>query len=285
MKNKNGFTLIEILVVIAVLIITLAGGVVTLSVALPRLSGVVVWEKRVSPEPFPTIIPYRPSPIPTPLPNKIIGPTVGGPVSPGIFEGDLRDLPTISPIPPGYFDCQTDADCYDKQGNPKGVCEVPCQDRAVCRNGTCYKPSIPGAICLAKNTLIDTPQGLISVENIRKGMSVWTMDTQGKRLAAPIIKTAKTPIPNTHKVVHLILEDGRELLASPKHPAANGKTLGQLVPGDILDHSQVITTKLVPYQEGYTYDLLPAGKTGFYWANGVLLKSTLVKGGQCQKQK
>jgi hypothetical protein len=34
----------------------------------------------------------------------------------------------------------------------------------------------------------------------------------------------------------------------------------------------------VPYDGTRTYDLLPAGATGTYWANGVLLSSTLAVG-------
>ena len=34
-------------------------------------------------------------------------------------------------------------------------------------------------------------------------------------------------------------------------------------------------TEKVRYYSGYTYDLLPAGDTGFYFALGVLLGSTL----------
>ena len=52
---QKGFTFIEVLVVLVVLIITTAGGVATLSVALPRLSGVVVWKKGVAPTPTPTL--------------------------------------------------------------------------------------------------------------------------------------------------------------------------------------------------------------------------------------
>jgi hypothetical protein len=32
---------------------------------------------------------------------------------------------------------------------------------------------------------------------------------------------------------------------------------------------------LVPYAGERTYDLVPAGATGRYWANGILLSSTL----------
>jgi hypothetical protein len=31
----------------------------------------------------------------------------------------------------------------------------------------------------------------------------------------------------------------------------------------------------IPYTGEYTYDILPAGETGIYWANGIPLKSTL----------
>jgi hypothetical protein len=37
----------------------------------------------------------------------------------------------------------------------------------------------------------------------------------------------------------------------------------------------VTTADQVPYGEGYTYDILPAGDTGCYRAGGIPLKSTL----------
>jgi hypothetical protein len=76
-------------------------------------------------------------------------------------------------------------------------------------------------------------------------------------------------------MVHLRLADGRELLASPGHRAADGRPLGSLVVGDGLDGSTITLWELVPYAGGRTYDLLPAGPTGQYWANGILLSSTL----------
>lgn len=45
--------------------------------------------------------------------------------------------------------------------------------------------------------------------------------------------------------------------------------------GDVLDGALVATVEYVPYNSGATYDLLPSGSTGLYWANGILLKSTL----------
>jgi hypothetical protein len=76
-------------------------------------------------------------------------------------------------------------------------------------------------------------------------------------------------------MVHLVLADGRELLASPGHKTADGRALGFLAAGDALDGSTIKLWELVPYAGDRTYDLLPAGPTGTYWANGVLLSSTL----------
>jgi hypothetical protein len=45
--------------------------------------------------------------------------------------------------------------------------------------------------------------------------------------------------------------------------------------GDPVDGSGVILIENVPYSGSATYDLLPAGETGLYWADGVLLGSTL----------
>jgi hypothetical protein len=83
------------------------------------------------------------------------------------------------------------------------------------------------------------------------------------------------PVPAGHLMVRLALADGRVLLASPGHRSADGRPLGTLAPGDRLDGSRIVAWELVPYGSDRTYDLLPAGPTGTYWANGVLLSSTL----------
>jgi hypothetical protein len=45
--------------------------------------------------------------------------------------------------------------------------------------------------------------------------------------------------------------------------------------GDALDGSTITRWDLVPYSGDRTYDLLPSGLTGTYWAGGILLSSTL----------
>lgn len=133
----------------------------------------------------------------------------------------------------------------------------------------------PCPICLAASTLIETPSGVVRVVDVQPGMLVWTMSASGTRVAAPVVEVGSTPVPAGHLMVHLKLADGRELLASPGHRTADGRPLGALSVGDRLDGSTVTQWELVPYAGDRTYDLLPAGPTGTYWANGILLSSTL----------
>jgi hypothetical protein len=51
--------------------------------------------------------------------------------------------------------------------------------------------------------------------------------------------------------------------------------LGDFQAGDILDGAPIFRLEHVVYEGDATYDLLPSGDTGFYWANGILLKSTM----------
>jgi hypothetical protein len=130
-------------------------------------------------------------------------------------------------------------------------------------------------ICLAAGTLIDTPAGLIPVQDLRPGMLVWTLDAAGERLARPLFQVGKTVVPTSHRVVHLKLADGRQLWVSPGHPTTDGRRAGRLKAGDSLDGSLVLSAQRIPYAGAATYDLLPAGNTGAYWANGILLASSL----------
>jgi hypothetical protein len=130
-------------------------------------------------------------------------------------------------------------------------------------------------ICLARGTRIATPSGDVTVEDLKLGDLVWTTDATGARVAAPLVETGTTPVPSTHRVVHLVLADGRMVNVSRGHPTADGRRVGDLAPGDLYDGAIVTNAELVPYAGGATFDVLPAGATGMYWANGVLLGSTL----------
>jgi hypothetical protein len=134
-------------------------------------------------------------------------------------------------------------------------------------------PTCP--ICLSAGSLIDTPLGAVSVEELRIGDPVWTMDAGGERVAATVRRLARAPVAQGHRVVHLVLRDGRELLVSPGHPAADGRSLGRLRIGDTMDGARVVLVELVPYGSAATYDLLPSGPSGLYWVNGIPMASTL----------
>jgi len=105
---------------------------------------------------------------------------------------------------------------------------------------------------------------------------VWTADRWGHRQAAVVLKISSMPAPAGHEVVHLALADGWEVWVSPGHPTPDGRPVGGLAVGEVLDGSRILKAARVPYAAS-TYDLLPSGPTGIYWANGVPLLSTLAK--------
>jgi hypothetical protein len=130
-------------------------------------------------------------------------------------------------------------------------------------------------ICLAVGTMIATPNGDVRVTDVTAGMIVWTESAAGVRVAAPVVEIGSMEVPAGHLMVHLKLADGRELHVSPRHPTADGRKAGALHIGDELDGSPIAMFELVPYSGDRTYDILPAGPTGHYWANGILMSSTL----------
>ncbi|HYM50514.1 MAG TPA: hypothetical protein VET65_08045 [Candidatus Limnocylindrales bacterium] len=136
---------------------------------------------------------------------------------------------------------------------------------------------IPGRfacpICLTAGTMIDTPNGAVPVATVKVGTIVWTVGSNRLRQAAPVLRVSSTP-GGPGFLVHLTLADGRELWASPKHPLPDGRRVGDLLRGDPVDGSRVVLAQLLA-SSAATYDLLPAGATGAYWADGILLASTL----------
>lgn len=136
-------------------------------------------------------------------------------------------------------------------------------------------PSCP--ICLATGTWIDTPRGAVHVEDLRVGDSVWTTNEAGERVEGVTLQVGRIRVPASHRVIHVTLSDGRELWVSAGHPTADGRSFANLKNDDRLDGGQIVQLEYVNYAGTFTYDILPSGGTGMYWANQILIGSTLAK--------
>lgn len=134
-------------------------------------------------------------------------------------------------------------------------------------------------ICLAEGTLIDTPAGPVAVERLRPGDAVWTLGRHGQLVAGRVVAVGSAQAPADHRVVRLVLEDGRSISASPGHPVADGRQLGELRIGDAVAGSRVAGIDRLAYGGRTTYDLAVSGDTGLYLAGGIPLRSTLAQAG------
>ena len=135
------------------------------------------------------------------------------------------------------------------------------------------QPACP--ICLAAKTRIATPRGPVRVSELRQGDRVWTRAMDGSRQPAVVMRTARRTFAHSFPLVRLVLEDGRRLTVSARHPTAEGRPVGGLTHGSRLDGSRIRALTVVFVPPGATYDLLPSGPSRTYWAEGVLLRSTL----------
>lgn len=168
--------------------------------------------------------------------------------------------------------CPTDFECKQDCGPP--VTRYPNEEPVT------YHCELKGyirtcPICVAKNTMISTPNGDIAVQNLEEGMSVWTINKKGDRVLGTVMKVSQTKVPKNHRVMELSLSDGRKLSVSPQHPTVDGRTVYDLKVGDTYDGANVVSNGPYLYNGEFTYDLLPSGETGEYWANNILLKTTI----------
>lgn len=144
---------------------------------------------------------------------------------------------------------------------------------SVASQGAAPAPMCP--ICLARGTRIDTPEGPIAVEALRLGTLVWTLDASGARVPGAVSRLGSMPVPAGHRVIRLVLADGRTVTASAAHPLADGRRLGMLHVGDAVDGSVVAAADSIAYGADRTFDLVVDGATGIYLSDGIALASTL----------
>lgn len=130
-------------------------------------------------------------------------------------------------------------------------------------------------ICLEAGTRIAIPGGDAPVAHLRPGDTVWTVDAAGHRFATTIERVVRRDTPGPHLMLRLALSDGRVLVAAGAHPAVDGTYLRQLHVGQHYDGATVVSVAWVRSAATATFDILPAGPTAAYWANGILVGSTL----------
>ncbi len=175
---------------------------------------------------------------------------------------------------PNDTSCSEGYQCIQSCGPPVPRIDEPAPPYYCMPNEAADRPRIC-PICLSSATKIATPQGEIPVTNLKEGMKVWSLNEKGEKIVSAILKTGYTVAPTNHIMIHLKLADGRELFVSPGHPTITGSTVGQLNKGDTYNGSVIYSVERVPYMDKYTYDLLPDSATGYYFANSILLDSTL----------
>ncbi len=196
--------------------------------------------------------------------------------------------PKPAPPPPATTVLPTDARCPDLAPTPTSVCLQDCGPpveregdpeppyRWASEEDVASREQYGCPRCLDATVQIATPDGERAIASLTVGDLVYTEDAAGQRVVAPILRVNRVGVPETHRVVAVTLQDGRTVRVSAQHPLATGGVVADLLVGSRLSGSLVTGTELVRPTGSATWDILPAGATGHYWANGVVLGSTLM---------
>ena len=135
-------------------------------------------------------------------------------------------------------------------------------------------PDLRCYTCAAPDTPIATPDGYRPIASLMVGDLVYSENRRALR-AVPIRKVSRTRVEHHHLMIRATMSNGMVLSISPRHPTADGRFFADLAKGDDLDQLTVADIAIVPYDEPFTYDILPDSDTGTYVAGGVLIGSTL----------
>jgi hypothetical protein len=139
-------------------------------------------------------------------------------------------------------------------------------------DGTC-PVGCPQCVCAAPDTPVATPSGEISIASLRPGDLVYSVGERGV-VVVPVLRINRAAVKN-HTMLRLELANGNTLELSPRHPTADGRLVGELQAGELLDGVVIRSVERVPYTQPYTYDILADSAPGAYFAGGVLIGSTL----------
>jgi hypothetical protein len=141
--------------------------------------------------------------------------------------------------------------------------------------GTCPVGCAPLCECASPDTAIATPNGERAIASLQPGDEVYSVN-EGAVTVVPILRIHRKAVVR-HHVMRIRLENGSVLEISAGHPTADGRTFADLRPGVELDGEPIVGAETIAYGYPYTYDILPASDTGTYFAEGVLIGSTLFK--------
>jgi hypothetical protein len=141
-------------------------------------------------------------------------------------------------------------------------------------NGSC-PPGCTDCKCNPVGTRIATPTGERRIETLVAGDRVYSVD-HGRLVVVPIREVHRQPA-HDHVMVRVLFAGG-ELRESPRHPTADGRNFADLRAGDLLDGRTILSATIVPYEGDATYDLLPDSDSAAYFADGVLIGSTMAPG-------
>jgi hypothetical protein len=128
-------------------------------------------------------------------------------------------------------------------------------------------------MCAAAWSPVATPNGSRPIAELQVGDFVYTVD-HGERVAAPIVRVNRRPVAR-HALVRVRLASGSVVEMSGGHPTATGGRFDELLAGQHLGAAEIISLETVPYDDPFTYDILPASDTGTYFVGDAWVGSTL----------
>lgn len=171
----------------------------------------------------------------------------------------------------GSMCCGAGQICCDPQGPIEFGPECVDPDE---ETGTCPQGCAPLCMCNAPQTPIATPNGPVAVADLQVGDLVYSVHN-GAVVAVGVLQVREVNVPLDHHVVDLELDDGTHVQISPSHPLVDGRTLGDVSPGDEIEGVTVVRAEVVPYDGERTHDILPASDSGAYFVGDTLIGSTL----------
>ena len=139
-------------------------------------------------------------------------------------------------------------------------------------DGTCPR-GCKLCVCANPATPIETPDGARPISELKVGDLVYSVE-HDTIVPSPIVEIRRRPAKG-HVVPQVAFSNGQIVQISGQHPTADGRTFAQLQAGDMLGSLSVTSVEWVTYEQPYTYDILPATDTGYYFAAGAMIGSTL----------